>query len=539
MNLFRRVFGGGSDEDEPASMPWDRRPSLLEYVRAHCIAEKPGLAEGGYSLPDENLDGSKLRWAPGAMDGVMTHHSANSADEETVRRLAGQVATYSREPTAENKAAVYRTIVEEKAVALIDPVIEALVNDEGINHERLYELAHSFVTESSDREPLKFGIAILGLYRIPENEEIFQTLGRHDEFTLFCVVAISNIVENVEQSLWALGRNATGWGRIHVVERLAPIVSDSAIRQWLLRQGYRNDVMYEYLAVTCARAGGLLDALNNERADRELLTSAGEIIQAMIAGGPVEGIDHYEEGRPVIESFVRQMESSAETIDDFLHVTSVKGYLDDDESTWAQRFEAGWTGDLRDRLRSRCDSILRRPDWSDRVQTGLTSQDESAFARASQAASALGIDTWDIHWKRLVENPIAPARWQPVTAQCDADRIGRTIEFAESHLDLSRIATGVADEMGLGPGFARHSCLDNILQELPRFPGQGATLIQTGLKSPVVRNRNLAVAALAAWPRADWPQGFEQLLEETARQEPNEGVRERIRKVLHGEPLTD
>ncbi len=58
------------------------------------------------------------------------------------------------------------------------------------------------------------------------------------------------------------------------------------IKRWLLREGFRNSVMYEYLAATCARAGGLLAALGDDDVDRELLTGAGEILQALIAGRP-------------------------------------------------------------------------------------------------------------------------------------------------------------------------------------------------------------------------------------------------------------
>src|SRR6516225_10111196 len=180
------------------------------------------------------------------------------------------------------------------------------------------ELADSFVTESPDREPVKFGIAILGLFRVPEDQELFQTLGRHDEFTLFCAVALANAAENSEESLWTLARNVCGWGRIHVVERLAR-TANPAIKGWLLREGFRNSVMYEYLAGICARGGGLLAALSEPHVDRELLTSAGEMIRALISGGPAEGIDDYEDARPVIESYLGHMASSAETVEDFLH----------------------------------------------------------------------------------------------------------------------------------------------------------------------------------------------------------------------------
>lgn len=104
---------------------------------------------------------------------------------------------------------------------------------------------------------------------------------------------------------------------------------------------------------------------------------------------------------------------------------------------------------------------------------------------------------------------------------------------------VSSVRKTPGDRIGLGRGYEQHSCLDFILQELRRFPLKGTTLIEAGLKSPVVRNRNMAVAALARWSRADWPRGVEQRLEEAVRCEPIEEVRERMQNALRGEPLSE
>jgi hypothetical protein len=128
--------------------------------------------------------------------------------------------------------------------------------------------------------------------------------------------------------------------------------------------------------------------------------------------------------------------------------------------------------------------------------------------------------------------PADPGRWYHVMTLCDEERIGMVIEFAEANLDLAAVATGAGDELGLGRGFEPHSCLDYVLQDLRRFPGRGARLIEAGLKSPVVRNRNMAVAALAGWSRGERPGGLEKSLEQAAGCEPNEDVRERMQKIL-------
>jgi hypothetical protein len=542
MKFLSRLFGGkgGEGGHEPPSMPWDRRPSILEFVRSHVPTDGPGVDEGGCILPDDERvnAGSRLRWGMGSMDGVMTHHMGTGENEEAVRKTVELVLAYSRQPTATNKAAVYRHVIAAHVVSIIDPVIEALLNEAGIGHDRLYELARSFVTEAPDREPVKFGIALLDLFRQPADQELFQTLGRHDEFTLFCAVAITNSSEDHDEALWKLARNVTGWGRIHAVERLAR-TENPAIKRWLLREGFRNSIMYEYLAATCARAGGLLAALSEDQVDRELLTAAGEIIQALIVGGPAEGIDDYEDACPVIESYLGHIASSTETIEDFLHVNSIKGYLDEDDSCWAGRYDAGWTIESREALRSECAAILGRPEWPDRVRDQLGSEDELTFAHADRAAKALGIATWNIHWRRLQEKPTDPGRWYHVMALCDGERIGPVVEFAEANIDLAAIATGAGDELGLGRGFEQHSCLDYVLQDLRRFPGKGRALIEAGLQSPVVRNRNMALNALAAWSREDWPSRLKDALEQAVRCEPNEDVRERMQKALRGEPLPE
>jgi hypothetical protein len=232
------------------------------------------------------------------------------------------------------------------------------------------------------------------------------------------------------------------------------------------------------------------------------------------------------------------MEASAETIQDFLHVNAIKGYLDEEDSEWEVVLAHGWSNECREKLRAICDSILRRSEWTDRIQAALGSENEVAFSQADQAATAIGIDTWDIHWQRLQQKPVEPGRWYNVMALCDEARIGRVVEFAESTIDLESIATGAGNEVGFGRGFEHHRCLSFVLQELNRFPGWGAKLIDIGLRSPVVRNRNMAIAALAAWSGEGLSTEVRNSLEQAAQCEPDEGIRDRMQRVLRGEPLT-
>lgn len=520
-------------------MQWDERPSIYEHVRSHVNPDSPGLTQGGDSLPDEERvnEGVGLRWAAGAMDGVSSHHMGEAENEESVRATVGLVLGYCENPTASAKADLYRHVIGGNTLPVIDPVIGALAVHKRLDHGRLYEVAHSFATEAPDREPVKFGLALLGLFRLPENEALFQTLGRHEEFTLYSAVALTNTSDDPERSLWTLARNVTGWGRIHVVERLAG-TEDPEIKGWLLRDGYRNDVMYEYLAHTCATAGGLLVALGEPTVDRALQTSAGEILEALIVGGPAENIDDYGDGAAAVGEYLRHMRTSAETLGDFSHVHAVGRFLGDD-GDWDARAERGWTPRLRGEFRELCARILARPEWAGRAVSGLGSDDPVEFHRANRVAEALGIDTWERHRIRLERKPEDPALWYEIMVRCDEDRIGDVLSFAEGNIPLLEIATGASDDLGLGLDFVPHQCLDYVLQELRRFPGRGGRLIEAGLRSPVVRNRNMAVAALAAWDKGEWPAAMREALAAATEVEPDESVRERMVKVVNGEPLDD
>jgi len=539
MGIFDRLFGsGGTDKgaEEPIpALPWERKPSIYEHVETHVQAGK--LVDDGQDLPDEEqtFAGSQIRWAAGAMDGVATHHMGGS-DGDGATALLNVVGDYCKAPSVENKLKVYERIMQTRTVGVIDPFIQELRQTSDINFNRLYELAKSFAIEATDREPVKLGIALLGLFREDQDRELFRTLGRHDEFTLFCAVALANGEGDPEQELWELAKSVHGWGRVHIVERLAK-TEDPAIKDWLLREGYKNSVMYEYLAYTCATGGGLLSALERENVDAELLASSGDIIKALLSGGPAEDIDTYDDGAAVIEHYLNHLRARATSIPDLLGVAAVRSFLANAEADWEGRSSRGWTPELRASLLEQCNKAIEQPLWRQLVLKGLESSDEQAFHLANQAASILGIDTWEYHWKRLQAEPTDSGRWFH-TMQCSGpEHVGAVVDFAMRALPLTAIAKGPAQELGMGKEFQPHQCLGSVLQGLQAFPGYGVRLIEVGLKSPVVSNRNGALRALAAWGKMNWPQGMEATLAETMAQEPEKKVRESIQKVIDGEAL--
>ena len=175
------------------------------------------------------------------------------------------------------------------------------------------------------------------------------------------------------------------------------------------------------------------------------------------------------------------------------------------------------------------------PHWEEIALRGLASTDAAEFGSAAEAARALGIDTWDHHFVRLQRD--GGNGWYFVMQTDDPTRIDRVVALAEEVLPLERIATGPAEELGLGREWVSHGHLDFVLQDLRRFPEKGWRLIRTGLRSPVIRNRHMALHALSPWGKTRWPADAELILRAALAEEPNEGVRINLERLLAGEPL--
>jgi hypothetical protein len=346
-------------------------------------------------------------------------------------------------------------------------------------------------------------------------------------------VALSNNDNDSDLTLWSLACLVTGWGRIHIIERLAE-TSDEQIKAWMLREGYRNDIMQEYTALICAKTGELLAALRRPEPDDKLLTGAGSILTALIAGGddgPFAGMESYEDGAEATELYLRHLQARDIDVDGFVDINTIEEFVKEHASELNPT--SGW-GQRSESLLSLTKAILTRPGWDQKVCEALNSENDQTFWPATQAARVLGIDAWEIYFERLKRGE---DRWYFALQTHDHERIDRVIKFAEETLPLQTIASGPTEALGVGPEFRYHSALDSLLQELRRFPGKGWPLIQAGLQSPTVRNRNMAIQALAAWNRTTWPVEAEPLLKLAIKLEPNDQTRENMAKTLAGESL--
>ena len=510
--------------------PWSGKKSIYQHIR-----EQGDAVDGTLPDDDEFWGGNRIRWVAGGMDGVLTHHAGSRSKAEAVRKLVQSLAKHSRKPKMSTRKALYGMLMSSDALGVVDDVLEEVRNFPGAQLQTLFGEAVWMVEHAAHRNVVKYGIALLGLFNNAPVKDLLLTVGKHEEFTLYAAVAIRNGMEHGNDVLFELAQRVHGWGKIHIVERLEPARQE--IKDWLLRNGCRNSIMNEYLAYTCAVKGGLREALSAARVDAELFEGASEIIQALLVGGPAEDIDDYEHAQQVISDYLRLAEEMGESPFHLSVIISIRNFLEEDER-WEKRLTGNWTEELRASCLKTCRRIIARPGWESVVMRAVQFDDFTDRYYGIRCAHELGLDVWEHLFAQLAEDPLQDSLYFELMKSGDPARIRKLAQFAEERLPLAEIAAGPADELGLGPQFLAHHCLDFILQSLDRHEGVGEALILTGLRSPVVRNRNMALAALEAWDVSAWGPRIREEVLQLSEMEPNDGVKQRLRDLIAAKGLT-
>lgn len=494
--------------------PWrDTDASIFQYLEAQGT-------DLDVDLPDRarREQNTSLRFVPGALDNIL-----NGADGDAIR-ICKEINRVLKHPNEPNIKSLYDALLDDDAIGVVDDAIDVF-SKAPPNWERLAIFFEWLAKHSPDREPVKFAIAMLGISGQDKFTELFLTLGGHEEFTKYAAVAVANSLPPTDArvALEKLARLVNGWGRIDLVERLAP-GADADFRRWLVRDGFKNSIMYEYLACIAAREGRLLEQLSDPDAknDIALLDGAADIFIALINGGPAEDMRHYEKGVAAAQSWFDLIDAHPPTL---LRASAARRLLD-----FAARDEKPWDEETSTEFRSRATAYIARPELRILVNSGLETGTRLDYWHAKTLASHVDIDAWPFIFDRQAKED--GDYWYDLMQTEDAARIDRVIELAMDRLPLREMASGPAQEMGFGPEWTNHSALGFIVQDLKRFPGKGWMLIASSLQSPVVRNRNMAINALAVWRKGDWPSAALPLVRRAIEDEPNAKVKDRLEALL-------
>ena len=248
--------------------------SLLETIHENI---RNGELPDSFSLPKEDSDPNKVKWADGAYDGVSIFHMGRpEITDEHMKIVADAFSAIQDHERAKARMKSF--------FAKISPLwgIDAIQNYIFSHTDSLPAAAvHQFAMDciqSSDVDLVKLGMLIIEIFSEPDNtiKDIIRTLGLNDEFTIF---AVFNMLtwQNANEEVFALVKKVHGWGRIHAIERLSPDAQE--IKDWLLAEGIRNNVVPAYSALEVFRKADVSALLQSKITDTQLDQTAGVFVR--------------------------------------------------------------------------------------------------------------------------------------------------------------------------------------------------------------------------------------------------------------------
>jgi hypothetical protein len=511
------------------------RASILSLIRAGVAERGNASVELRVELPaaeeEENQGPERIRFVAGALDALVGGPDS-STKQTKARTLVAAMTKMLRQPSTGAFEALWRVLRDGKTNSIVDETLNRLASEAAQRREALAALSRRLINEAPDVETVKMGVAILGISGAPDDASLILEIGQSDEFTLYSAVALANLLPDCEAELWRLAKSVHGWGRIAAVERLANTRNEQ-IKAWMLRDGFRNSIMYEYLAYIAATAGQMLQTLSAPEIDDELLLASAEILSALIMGGPAEQIENYRDGPAACVAFLgHALTRESPPLSIVSAVADIKR-LGEGERIEGLKALPGWSPQVFLDIRTCTAAFLQKPGVRAAIEAGLRSDEPwGPHFVAARLAPAFGIDPWPFHLDRQ-RRRIGDNWWHLMQTE-DANRVDEVIALARGQLDLALVGSGPSSALGLGPGFRDDSAVDFIVQDLRRFPGHGADFIEVGLNGRSIRLRHMAINALRDWGREHWPEGMDSAVKAALLREPEQDVRDRMKLLLAG-----
>ncbi|WP_370947581.1 hypothetical protein AB5J62_08495 [Amycolatopsis sp. cg5] len=365
----------------------------------------------GNPLPDEPEHGDGAVFAAGALDGILSHHLAGNRLEGAAG-LADLLAEAARGELVPAIVPGLERRLEDVNVAEMSDELSGLLEQRDISDDRVRELARLLVEGGTLRESVKIGLLLLSLSGDERDRELLLLMGALEELTLFAVDALWRTQPDPHRAIFDLARRVRGWGRVQAVERLADS-RDPEIKSWLLRDGFRNDVMDEYLALTAAVTGGLRDALSAAVVDDDLLDGAGAILTALVAEyGPGDGIEYYLDAVPVLWRYAELVDAREPCLRTIRPLVAVLSFLDNPIEGLPWRFDV-------DALRTRYAELLGRPEITQTVLAHLADPARADFLDALWPANVLGLRPRDQIVAYLEQSPVSFFAWSHLCKYVD------------------------------------------------------------------------------------------------------------------------
>ncbi|MFE2581655.1 hypothetical protein [Streptomyces sp. NPDC059378] len=466
----------------------DGRPTLLDHARTLRRRHGPGPWPGfGDPLPDAHPDSTRLVFVGGGEDALLRRTpEGDGVGPPTGVELADHIERLlpasAPGPSGDELRDLHDHLTTCSPIEVADE-LSAEVRRRGLPRDGLRRLGHRLAEHGTHRAPVKIGLVLLGLGGDIRDRELLLLLGTLDELTLYAAVALHRSQPDGDRAVHALARQVAGWGRIQAVRTLRD-TTDPAIRAWLLREGFRNAIMDEYLAHLAATTGDLPSALSQPHVETSLLNGCGGILAALAdgEGGPAPGLADYADAVTVLHRYADLAQTATPGIGMLRDLISITMFFRHPPR------ELPWAPADIERLTARYEGLLHEPRWKALVLDHLDDPGRPDFHLALRPAEVLHLNPTARLLAHLETGPslLDPA-WGHALRHSRRRHAAHILDLAER-----RLAATARPE--------RDHALLLFAHFLRHHPGHGWPLLRSALTTGTPEARRTALATIAGWP---------------------------------------
>ncbi len=296
------------------------RKAIYDYIK-EALDDQGNLPED-FSLPEENEKSEEnmngLKFAPGAMDGIILYHFGPSSDKDNEERIllkeAIETAANGSEEEAFDKIEEYAK--KAHAISDMDVLVNHIIKHQSVYApDKIFKFACRLITMGTRVEAVKIGMGILELFRtneMPKVKDMIRMLSQYDEFALFGCFLILSGWDNRDEELLEIAKKNHGWGRIHAVARIAP--ASEEIKEWLLIHGVHNGILSNYSAMACFHKADVRNLLE-QSLTAEQLEGCTDIIEALMGEQPMSGISELDDGEEILLKYLAILDHTNDITD--------------------------------------------------------------------------------------------------------------------------------------------------------------------------------------------------------------------------------
>lgn len=476
--------------------------------------DETGELPAKFSLPKQEKN---AMFADGAMDGISIYHMGHSPLSETDKSKIADILMLVSDGNFEKAENEFDEFCQEhRTVGIIDDIQGCVMeNRNKLNAENIYRFSESMMKESKSAECVKVGMSILELFNLSGDDEMMEAvrnIGKSDEFTIFSVFIMRKWT-NANMEILDLAKHVHGWGRIHCVDFIEP--DNEEIKKWILENGVDNHVVSAYSAIPAFEKSGMTDILKKDKLTHEEISGIIKIANALLDEGPVSGISNIDNAEEMLVSIIRKAsEMIPLDICDYNRLNSLNEWLKETDNNKSEEY---------------MNVIISDERVHDQVKKAL------ANGEAVELAKILEIPYREDVFN-CIKNHFEDKFYLVSELINDEKYTDSVLNLFEEKLPLDQIATGSADELGLGEKYKYHRINDFLVRNLGNLPGKGKKFIIAALQSPAVNNRNGALAVLNSWMESKTlaeicPEAFD-LIMNIKEMEVNPDVKKKMEEIV-------